>query len=172
MNKDKFDYVSVDSHVATSGVETMQGILDNLWCRGCARVWRDKKEEKKKMANPNLCRTLPRRMKRFYAHNTSDSDRESFLGLEKSYFELRSKVCTKQMSIKRFFQQEVIIIIKLILSIIFNGFLVFIVFPYVSFLFSIPLKNDASRFYCTVNYTTQFHYSLHKSEKLLTLYLI
>jgi hypothetical protein len=38
---------------------------------------------------------------------------------------------------ERFFQQEVIIIIKLFLNIIFNGFPVF---PYVSFLFSIPLK--------------------------------
>jgi hypothetical protein len=52
----------------------------------------------------------------------SDSDRESVLGLEKSYFELRRKVCTKQMLMKDFFQQEVIIIIKLYLSIIFNGF--------------------------------------------------
>jgi hypothetical protein len=38
----------------------------------------------------------------FYVHSTSDSDRESVLGLEKSYFELRSKVCTKQMSMKEF----------------------------------------------------------------------
>jgi hypothetical protein len=35
----------------------------------------------------------------FYAHSMSDSDHENFLGLEKSYFELRCKVCTKQMSI-------------------------------------------------------------------------
>jgi hypothetical protein len=28
----------------------------------------------------------------FYAHSTSNSDREIFFGLEKSYFELRHKV--------------------------------------------------------------------------------
>jgi hypothetical protein len=41
MNKDKFkDYVSVDSHVATSGVETVQEL-----CRALRRpgVWRGKK---------------------------------------------------------------------------------------------------------------------------------
>jgi hypothetical protein len=42
----------------------------------------------------------------FYAHSTSDSGRESVLGLEKSYFELRYKVCTKQMSIKHFFSKK------------------------------------------------------------------
>jgi hypothetical protein len=42
----------------------------------------------------------------FYAYNTSDSDRESFLGLKKSYFELRRKVCTKHRSIKDFFSKK------------------------------------------------------------------
>jgi hypothetical protein len=40
----------------------------------------------------------------FYAHSTGNGDRESVLGLEKSYFELRSKVCTKQTSVKDFFR--------------------------------------------------------------------
>jgi hypothetical protein len=51
----------------------------------------------------------------FYAHSTSDSDRESVLGLEKSYFELSKFAQNKR---QRFFQQEVIVIIKLFLSII------------------------------------------------------
>jgi hypothetical protein len=42
----------------------------------------------------------------FYAHSTSDSDRESVLGLEKSYFELRSNVCTKQTSMKDFLSKK------------------------------------------------------------------
>jgi hypothetical protein len=42
----------------------------------------------------------------FYAHSTSDSDHESVLGLEKSCFELRSKVCTKQTSRKDFFSKK------------------------------------------------------------------
>jgi hypothetical protein len=36
----------------------------------------------------------------FYAHSTSNSNRE------KSIFELRSKVCTKQMSMKDFFSKK------------------------------------------------------------------
>jgi hypothetical protein len=42
----------------------------------------------------------------FYAHSMSDSDCESVLGLEKSYFELRRKVCTKQTSMKDFFSKK------------------------------------------------------------------
>jgi hypothetical protein len=42
----------------------------------------------------------------FYAHSTSDSDRKSVLGLEKSYFESRSKVCTKQTSMKDFLSKK------------------------------------------------------------------
>jgi hypothetical protein len=42
----------------------------------------------------------------FNAHSTSDSDRESVLGLEKSYYELRSKVCTKQTSMKDFLSKK------------------------------------------------------------------
>jgi hypothetical protein len=81
---------------------------------------------------PNFAETHEALMKVksfFYAHSTSDSDRESVLGLEKSYFELRDKACTKQLSIKDFFQQEVIIIIKLFLSIICNGFPVLLLSP-------------------------------------------
>jgi hypothetical protein len=42
----------------------------------------------------------------FHVYSTSDSDRESVVGLEKSYFELRSKVCTKQTSMKDFFSKK------------------------------------------------------------------
>jgi hypothetical protein len=103
-------------------------------CRSCARaswlpgVWRGKKDWKKEDGEPevvlNFADTHEALMKVksfFYAHRTSDSDRESVLGLEKSYFELRRKVCTNKCN-QRFFQQEVIIIIKLFLSLIFNGF--------------------------------------------------
>jgi hypothetical protein len=62
MNKDIFeDYVSVDSHVTTSGVETVQELCESLVA---SRVSRGKKEDKKKMANPKFCQIFPRRMKR------------------------------------------------------------------------------------------------------------
>jgi hypothetical protein len=42
----------------------------------------------------------------FYAHSTSDRDRKSVLGLEKSYLELRSTVRTKQTSMKDFLSKK------------------------------------------------------------------
>jgi hypothetical protein len=58
MNKDKFeDYISVDSHVATCGVETVEPCVSLM-----ASASVDGEGGEKKMANPKLCRTLPRRM--------------------------------------------------------------------------------------------------------------
>jgi hypothetical protein len=125
MNKDKFeDYVYVDSHVATCGVETVQELCVSLVASGSMEGEEEGEEEAgEPEVVPNFAETHEALMKVksfFYAHSTSDSDLESVLGLEKSYFELRSKFCTKQTSMKDFFQQEVTIIIKLFLSTIFN----------------------------------------------------
>jgi hypothetical protein len=99
MNKDKFeDYVSVDSHVATCGVETVLEL-----CVSLVSSWSVEgeggEEDGKPEVVPSFAETHEVLMKVksfFYAHSTGGSDRESILGLEKSYFELRSKVCTKQ----------------------------------------------------------------------------
>jgi hypothetical protein len=126
MNKDKFeDCVSVDSHVTTCGVQTVQELCVSPVASGSVEMGGGGQEDGEPEVVLNFAETHEALMKVkafFYAHSTSDSDRESVLGLEKSYFELRSKVCTKQTSVKDFFQVEVIIIIKLFLSIIFNGF--------------------------------------------------
>jgi hypothetical protein len=85
--------------------------MSNLWCRNSAGAVREprgirdcggeegggEKEDGKPEVVPKFAETHEALMKVksfFYAHSTSDSDRESVLGLEKSYFELRSKVCT------------------------------------------------------------------------------
>jgi hypothetical protein len=61
MNNDIFeDYVSVDSHVATNGIEIVQELCESLVA--CGGV--EGEGGGKKMANPKLCRTLPRHMKR------------------------------------------------------------------------------------------------------------
>jgi hypothetical protein len=104
MNKDKFeDYVSVDSHVATCGVETVEELCENLVASGSVEGEEGGGEEDgEPEVVPSFAETHEALMKVksfFYAHSTSDSDHESILGLEKSYFELRRKVCTKQMSI-------------------------------------------------------------------------
>jgi hypothetical protein len=65
-------------------------------------VWRGEKEE----SFAETQEALVKMKSFFYAHSTSDSVRESVLGLEKSYFELRSKVCTKQTSMKYFLSKK------------------------------------------------------------------
>jgi hypothetical protein len=111
MNKDKFeDYVSVDSHVATSGVETVQELCESLVASGSVEGEEGGGEEDgKHEVDPSFDETHEALMKVksfLYAHSTSDSESESVLALEKSYFELRRKVCTKQMSIKDFFSKR------------------------------------------------------------------
>jgi hypothetical protein len=106
INKDIFDdYVSVDSHVATSGVETVQELCVSLVASGSVEGEGGEEEDGEPEVVPSFVETHEALMKvksSFYAHSTSGSDCESVLGLEESYFELRSKVCTKQMSTKHF----------------------------------------------------------------------
>jgi hypothetical protein len=92
VNKDIFeDYVSVDSHVATSGVETVQELCESLVASGSVEGEEGvEKEDGKPEVVPNFAETHEALIKVksfFYAHSTNDSDRESFLGLEESYFE-------------------------------------------------------------------------------------
>jgi hypothetical protein len=101
MNKDKFqDYVSVDSHVATCGAETVQELCVSLVASGSVEGGGGGEEED---GEPEVVTSFAETLEAltkvksfFYAHSTSDSDRE------KPYFELRSKVCIKQTSMKDF----------------------------------------------------------------------
>jgi hypothetical protein len=92
--------------VATSGVETVQELCESLVASGSVeREGGGEKEDGEPEVVPSFAETheaLKKVKSFFYAHSTSDSDCESVLGLEQSYFESRSKVCTKQMSIKIF----------------------------------------------------------------------
>jgi hypothetical protein len=69
-------------------------------------VWSGKKEKKKLASFAETHEALIEVRSFFYAHSTSDSGRESVLGLEKSYFELRSKVCSKQTSMRDFLSKK------------------------------------------------------------------
>jgi hypothetical protein len=93
--------------VATSGVETVQELCESLVVSGSVEGEEEGREEEdgEPEVVPSFAETrevLIKVKSFFYAHSKSDSDCERFLGLEKSYFELRRKVCTKQMSIKDF----------------------------------------------------------------------
>jgi hypothetical protein len=101
-------YVSVDSHVATSGVETVQELFVSL-VASMSVEGEGGEEDGEPEVVPSFAETheaLTKVKSFFYEHSTSDSDRESDLGLEKSYFEFRRKVCTKQTSMKDFFSKK------------------------------------------------------------------
>jgi hypothetical protein len=80
----------------------------------------------------------------FYAQSVSDADCENILhvSLEKSYFQLRQNSAKKKKTKYDFFCQK-------------KWFHGLIVFPHSSFVFSIPLKNDRSRFHCTCTCITR-----------------
>jgi hypothetical protein len=111
MNKDIFeDYVSVDSHVTTSGVEKVQELCESLAASGSVEREEGREEEDGELEDvPSFAETHEALMKVksfFYAHSTSNKDRESVLGLKNPYFKLRSEVCRKQMSMKDFFSKN------------------------------------------------------------------
>jgi hypothetical protein len=94
------------SSVAISGVETVQELCVSLVA---SRSVEEEEEDGGPDVVPSFAETHKALMKVksfFYAHSMSDSDRESVLGLEKLYSELRRKVCAKQMSIKDFFSKK------------------------------------------------------------------
>jgi hypothetical protein len=72
----------------------------------------------------------------FYAHSVTDADRENILSLKKSYFQFRQNSAKKQKTMYDSFVKK---------KKWFSGL---IVSPYSLFVFSTPLKNDRSRFYC------------------------
>jgi hypothetical protein len=84
MDKDKFeDYVSVDSHVATSGVEIVQELCESLVASRSVEGEEEGGEgdgEPKVVLNFAETHEVLMKVKSFfYAHSTSDSDRESAL---------------------------------------------------------------------------------------------
>jgi hypothetical protein len=106
MNNEKFDdYVSIGSHLATSGVNTVEELCESLM--GATRL--EGAEEEGKDTEPEVVPNFPDahkaliKVKSFvYAQSNSDGDHDSVLNLEGSFFELRRKVSTKQLSITEF----------------------------------------------------------------------
>jgi hypothetical protein len=104
--------------VATSGVETAQELWESLVASGSVEGEggggggggeEEEEEDGEPEVVPSFAETHEALMKVksfFYAHSTSDNDRERVVGLEKSYFKWRRKVCTKQMTIKDFFSKK------------------------------------------------------------------
>jgi hypothetical protein len=90
-------YVSVDHHVATSGIETVEELCEAF---GSTRsLEEEEQEENEQEMVPSFTETYKALQKVkafFYAQSGSDMDCENILSLEKSYFQLRQNSAKKQ----------------------------------------------------------------------------
>jgi hypothetical protein len=105
---DFHSYVSVDRHMATSGVETVEELCE---AHGSTRSVEEKNEEDENEQEmvPTFAETykaLEKVKAFFYAQSVSDADRENILSLEKSYFQLRQNYAKKQKTMYDFFVKK------------------------------------------------------------------
>jgi hypothetical protein len=83
--------VSVDRHVATSGVETVEELCETFGSTRSGEEENEEDENEQEMV-PSFAESYEALQKVkafFYAQSDSDADRENSLSLEKSYFQLR-----------------------------------------------------------------------------------
>jgi hypothetical protein len=98
-------YVSVDCHVATSGVETVEELCEAF---GSTRSVEEEDENEQVMV-PSFAETYEalQRVKAFFCTQSgSDADRENILSLEKSYFKLKQNSAKKQRTMYDFFVKK------------------------------------------------------------------
>ena len=101
-------YVSVDRHVATSGVESVETVEEICKAFGSTRSVEEEDENEQEMV-PSFAKTYEALQKVkafFYAQSGSDTDRENILSLEKLYFQLRQNSAKKQRTIYDFFVKK------------------------------------------------------------------
>jgi len=97
-------YVSVDLHVATSGVETVEELGEAFGSTRSVEEEYEEDENEQEMV-PSFAETYKALQKVkafFYAQSESDADHESILSLKKSYFQLRQNSTKKQMTMYDF----------------------------------------------------------------------
>jgi hypothetical protein len=98
-------YVSVDRHVATSGIET----VEELWEAFCSTGSVEEEDENEQEMVPSFAETyevLQEVKAFFYAQSGSYTDRENILSLKKSYFQLRQNSTKKQRTMYNFFVKK------------------------------------------------------------------
>jgi hypothetical protein len=113
-NKKSDDHVSVDSHLATSGVNTVQ----QLRASRVGATLLEGAEEEREDTEPEVVLNFAEahealmKVKSFvYAHSNSDGDRDSVLSLESSFFELRRKPSTKNCQLQSL-SEELAVLMK------------------------------------------------------------
>jgi hypothetical protein len=115
MDTEKFDeYVSVDSHLVTSGVSIMKELCEShVGTLSMEGEGEDSTPEPKVVLNFAKAQEALMKIKLLVCvHSNSVGGRDSVLSLESSFFEIRRKVCTEQLSITEFFSQELAVLMK------------------------------------------------------------
>ena len=101
-------YVSVDRHVATNGVEIVEGLCKAFGSTRSVEE-EDEEDENEQEMVPSFAETYEALQKVkafFYAQSASDADRENILSLKKSYFPLRQNSAKKQRTMYDFFVKK------------------------------------------------------------------
>jgi len=101
-------YVSVDCHVATSGVETVEELCEAFGSTRSVEEEDEEHENEQEMV-PSFSKTYETLQKvkaAFFAQSGSDADRENILCLKKSYFQLRQNSAKKQRKMYKFFVKK------------------------------------------------------------------
>jgi len=99
------NYVSLDRHVATSGIETVEEVCKAF---GSTRSVDEEDGHEQEMV-PSVAETYEALQKVkafFYAQSGSDAHCESILSLKKSYFQLRQNSTKKQRTMYDFFVKK------------------------------------------------------------------
>jgi hypothetical protein len=89
--------------MATSGVNTAEQLCESHVGSVVSEGAEEEGEDTESEVVPNFAEALVKVTSFVYAHRNSDGNRYSVLSLESSFFELRRKVSTKQLSITEFF---------------------------------------------------------------------
>jgi hypothetical protein len=104
----KYDFqscVSVDRHVATSGVETAEELCEAFGSTRSVEE-EDGEDKNEKEMKPSFAKTYEALQKvkvLFYAQSGSDADRENILSLKKLYLNMRQTSAKKQRTMYDFF---------------------------------------------------------------------
>jgi hypothetical protein len=101
----------VDNHLATCGINTVEEVckshVGDPPVEGAKEEGEDTEPEPKTVPNFADAHEVLMKVKSFvYAHSNSDGYCVSVLSLDSSFFELRGKVSTKQLSITEFLQKN------------------------------------------------------------------
>jgi hypothetical protein len=98
-------YVSMDCHVATSDVETVEELCEAFGSTRSVEEEDEEGENEQEMV-PSFTKThkaLQKVEAFFYVQSGSDADRENISFLKKSYFQLRQNSAKKQRTMYNFF---------------------------------------------------------------------